>query len=47
MSLRIGRRAFAPPAWAVVLAALGLALFGSLGDWQLDRAREKRALAAR
>ena len=44
MSLRIGRRAFAPPAWAVVLALLGLALFGSLGGWQLDRAREKRAL---
>lgn len=45
MSLRIGRRAFAPPAWAVLLTVLGLALFGSLGGWQLDRAREKQALS--
>lgn len=45
MSLRIGRRAFAPPAWAVLLTVLGLVLFGSLGGWQLERAREKQALS--
>ena len=43
MSLRIGKRSFAPPAWAVALAALGLAIFVSLGYWQLGRAQEKQA----
>ena len=44
MSLRIGNREFAPPAWGVALATLGLAVFVSLGYWQLGRAREKQAL---
>ena len=44
MSLRIGNREFAPPAWGVALAALGLAVFVSLGCWQLGRASEKQAL---
>jgi len=44
MSLRIGRRVFAPPAWALLLTALALAAFVSLGCWQLDRSREKQAL---
>jgi surfeit locus 1 family protein len=45
MSLRIGNRLFAPPAWGAAIAALGLATFVSLGSWQLGRAREKQALA--
>jgi surfeit locus 1 family protein len=45
MSLRIGRRVFAPPAWGLLLTALALAAFISLGTWQLGRAGEKRALA--
>ena len=44
MSLRIGNRLFAPPVWGVALAALGLAVFVSLGYWQLGRAREKQAM---
>ena len=44
MSLRIGNRAFAPPAWGVALAAAGLAVFVALGYWQLGRAGEKQAL---
>jgi len=44
MSLRIGKRSFAPPIWAVGLAALGLAAFVSLGCWQLGRAQQKQAL---
>jgi surfeit locus 1 family protein len=43
MSLRIGKRSFAPPIWAVGLTALGLAVFVSLGYWQLGRAQEKQA----
>ena len=43
MSLRIGNREFAPPAWGVALVALGLAVFVSLGYWQLGRAHEKQA----
>jgi surfeit locus 1 family protein len=45
MSLRIGRRVFAPPAWSLVLTGLALAAFVSLGNWQLGRAQEKQALA--
>ncbi len=44
MSLRIGNRVFAPPAWGLLLTALALAAFISLGSWQLDRAREKQSL---
>lgn len=44
MSLRIGNREFVPPAWGVALVALGLAVFVSLGYWQLGRAHEKQAL---
>ena len=43
MSLRIGKRSFAPPVWAVGLTALGVAIFVSLGYWQLGRAQEKQA----
>jgi surfeit locus 1 family protein len=44
MTLRIGNRLFAPPAWSIVLAALALGAFVSLGYWQLGRAHEKQAL---
>ena len=44
MSLRIGNRLFTPPAWSIGLAGLALAVFVSLGYWQLGRAREKQAL---
>lgn len=44
MSLRIGNRVLAPPAFGVGLYALGLAVFVSLGYWQLGRAGEKQAL---
>jgi surfeit locus 1 family protein len=44
MTLRIGSRLFAPPAWSIVLAALALGAFVSLGYWQLGRAHEKQAL---
>lgn len=42
MSLRIGKRSFAPPIWAIGLTAIGLAIFVSLGYWQLGRAQEKQ-----
>jgi len=46
-SLRLTRRRrLAPPAWALVLALAGLALFLQLGRWQWHRAAEKRAIAA-
>ena len=44
MSLRIGRRVFAPSAWSLLLTGLALVAFISLGCWQLDRSREKQAL---
>jgi surfeit locus 1 family protein len=44
MSLLIGNRLFAPPAWAVLLTGVALAAFVGLGYWQLGRAREKQAL---
>jgi surfeit locus 1 family protein len=44
MSLRVGHRVFAPPAWGLLLTGLALAAFVSLGTWQLGRAREKQAL---
>jgi surfeit locus 1 family protein len=43
MSLRIGKRSFAPSGVAVALTVLGLAAFVSLGYWQLGRAQEKQA----
>ena len=46
MSASPAPRRFAPPAWAVLLTAVALAAFVSLGSWQLGRAREKRALVA-
>jgi surfeit locus 1 family protein len=46
MSLRIGSRLFAPRAWSVLLTAVALAAFVSLGNWQLGRAGDKRALEA-
>ena len=46
MTLRIGKRLFAPRAWSVLLTAIALAAFVSLGNWQLGRAREKQALTA-
>jgi cytochrome oxidase assembly protein ShyY1 len=44
MSLRIGKRPFAPPIWSVGLTVVGLAVFLSLGYWQLGRAQQKQAL---
>ena len=44
MSLQIGNRSFEPKAWAVVLTAVLLAAFVSLGWWQVGRAREKQAM---
>jgi surfeit locus 1 family protein len=44
MRLRFGNREFAPRAGFAVLTVAAIALFVSLGTWQLDRAREKRAL---
>jgi surfeit locus 1 family protein len=46
MSASPGPRRFAPPAWAVLLTAVALAAFASLGNWQLDRAAGKRQLVA-
>jgi len=46
MSASPAPRRFAPPAWAVLLTAVALAAFVSLGTWQLGRAREKRGLIA-
>ena len=40
------RFAFRPPGWGVALAALGCAAGIALGNWQTNRAAEKRALAA-
>jgi surfeit locus 1 family protein len=44
MSLRIGNRIFDPRPWGILLAAVLLAAFVSLGWWQVGRAREKQAL---
>lgn len=42
-----GRRLrFAPRPWATAVTAAAVFLFVALGNWQLDRAAEKRALAA-
>jgi surfeit locus 1 family protein len=44
MSIRIGRRVFAPRLWAVLLTGAALGAFVWLGYWQLGRASEKQAL---
>lgn len=44
MRLRIGRRVLALRPGALMLAAAGVAIFGALGQWQLDRAAAQRAL---
>jgi surfeit locus 1 family protein len=44
MRLRVANRVFEPRAWAMLLTAVTLAAFVSLGAWQLGRAREKQAL---
>lgn len=44
MSLRFGNREFAPPAWAALLTLAAVALFVSLGSWQVGRAHEKQTL---
>ena len=44
MRLRIANYVFAPRAWAVVVTAATLAVFVSLGWWQIGRGREKQAL---
>ena len=41
-----GRR-FKPAWWSIVLTVAGMALFISLGLWQLDRAALKEAIEAR
>ena len=40
------RRRFAPRAWAVALAVVGIGGCRALANWQLGRAREKEALIA-
>lgn len=45
MSLRIANRDFVPRVWAVALTAAAMAAFVTLGMWQLERGREKQALA--
>lgn len=44
MSLRIANREFAPRAWTVLLTGVAMAVFISLGSWQLERGREKEGL---
>lgn len=44
MRLRIAGRVFAPRAWAVLVTAIALTAFVSLGWWQIGRGREKQAL---
>ena len=44
MRLVIGQREFAPRPWAALATVPVLALFVSLGFWQIDRAEEKRNL---
>ena len=46
MSMRIGSRSFAPRGWATALVVALVTGCVALGNWQLDRAREKRALIA-
>jgi surfeit locus 1 family protein len=46
VSLRIGRREFAPRAWAVAATLAVVAACAALGSWQLRRGQEKQALVA-
>lgn len=46
MSLRIGRREFAPRAWAAAATLVVVAACVALGGWQLRRGQEKQALVA-
>lgn len=47
LRVSLGSRFWSAPAWAVLLALAGAALFIRLGFWQLGRADEKAALAVR
>lgn len=40
----LGQRVFAPAAWSILLTAAAIALFASLGIWQLERAAYKETL---
>lgn len=44
MRLRVANREFAPRAWAVLVTAVVIAAFVSLGWWQVGRGREKQAM---
>jgi surfeit locus 1 family protein len=44
--LNVRRSRFAPRLLPTILAAAAIVLFAALGEWQLGRAQEKRALAA-
>jgi len=44
MRVPIGNRVFVPQAWAMLLTAVAVTAFVSLGWWQVGRAREKQAL---
>jgi surfeit locus 1 family protein len=44
MTLRVANREFAPRAWAVLLTAVAVGAFVSLGWWQIGRGREKQAM---
>ncbi len=46
MTAPVRRRRFAPRAWAVALAVVGIGGCLALANWQLGRAREKEALIA-
>jgi surfeit locus 1 family protein len=46
MTPRIGRREFAPRAWAVAATLVVVAACVALGGWQLRRGQEKQALVA-
>lgn len=43
----LGKRVFAPAGWSILLTAAGIALFASLGIWQLERADYKEQLERR
>jgi len=46
VSARFANRRFAPSLLGTALVVIGVAVFTSLGSWQLSRAEEKRALQA-